>query len=308
MSDYHVSALLLQSPTFAERTYFVTPSTPDTIFANRVRKYGSVSPVGIPGFWHHCKTFAATRSPTPDIHSLKSFRYFDPHKDRKTLTPPTAPEIFNLLTYGTFNYQRCLSTLPASDYVVARQTLVEQAVTRLQSARCLLVHSMLGNGKTIFLNILSHRLSEMGYRCFHCQPNSTELQGDTELLRNYGKLVILFDSYDSAIDLVEELVEQLPEARYVVAVRTGIHDVRLHEIQAKFPKPQARIGVNGFHGTEIEDLRHLIDRAGVRSSSFDDMFDHCRDFREVVLSLYGHREVSKKSRRSASAFVARFGF
>ena len=308
MNDYHVSALLLQSPALAQRTYFITPSSPDQIFANRVQKYGSISPVGIHGFWHHCAASSVTRSPARDIHSLKSFRYIDPHKDRKTLNPPTAPEIFSLLTYGTFNYQRCLSTLPTSDYVVARHTLVQKAATLLQSARCLLVHSLLGNGKTLFLNILAYKLSELGYRCFHCHANSIELRGDAELLQSFSKLVILFDSYDSAIELIEELVTRLPQARYVVAVRTGIHDVRLHEIQSRFPAPQERINVNGFHGGDMNDLRFLIDKAGVRPPHFDAIFSQCKDFREVVLSLYGHQEVARQISIQLQPLLGDVGF
>ena len=93
-------------------------------------------------------------------------RYLDPIRDRKTLSRPTAIEVLNLVTYGSFNYERCLGTLPRAEYVVPRQRLAREATERLKVARCLIVHSRIGNGKTIFLYILSHMLSQQGYRCF----------------------------------------------------------------------------------------------------------------------------------------------
>ena len=99
-------------------------------------------------------------------------RYLDPIRDRKTLSRPTAIEVLNLVTYGSFNYERCLGTLPRVEYVVPRQRLAREATERLKEARCLLVHSRIGNGKTIFLYILSHMLSQQGYRCFLSHVNA----------------------------------------------------------------------------------------------------------------------------------------
>ena len=75
-NDYHISALLMQSPTLAARTFFITASPPDAIFANRVQKYGSVCAIGQPAFWQHCTDHLAKDTPKTDIYSLKSFSLY----------------------------------------------------------------------------------------------------------------------------------------------------------------------------------------------------------------------------------------
>ncbi|MCI0564749.1 MAG: hypothetical protein MN733_40295, partial [Nitrososphaera sp.] len=230
--------------------------------------------------------------------TLKAFRYLDPLKDKRTLSPPTAVEILNLVTYGTFNYQRCLSTLPGGKYVVPRQRLAEEAATHLRDARCLLVHSRLGNGKSIFLHILAHKLSEQQYRCFWCQSNPLALQQDLELLHEFKKVAILFDSYNSAIELIEQLAELPPEAKFIVAVRTGIQDVRLHEIQARLPTPLRRINLNRMDDEDVNDFKNLLDRSGIRARDLEEVIDRCNDFREVVLTLYNNRQIKERIQKA----------
>ena len=239
---------------------------------------------------------------------MKAFRYIDPFKDKKSLSPPTAVEILNLVTYGTFNYQRCLSTLPSSEYVVSRQKLANEAVTLLSDSRCLLVHSLLGNGKSIFLYILAHKLSEQGHHCFWCYPNPLTLQQDLELLQSFNKVVIFFDSYDSAIDLVKETTENLGDAKFVVAVRTGIQDVRMHEIHSRLPSPLRRVNLNGVQNEDREDFKKLLDQSGVRAPDLERIIDQCNDFREIVVALYNNEKIREKIKKELAPLLqdARF--
>ena len=221
LKDYHISAILLQKPGLRAKTFFITDEVLDNITANSLRRYGHILPIGMEKFSRICKTLPAPALGS-DPHSLKVFRYLDPAKDRKPLSPPTAIEILNLLRYGTFNYQRCMSTLPRAEYVVPRQALADVAVEKLESARCMLVHSRIGNGKTTFLYILGHKLLEAGYRCFWCKPNHTDSQAyhphlrrDIQTLRTFDNPVIIFDSYDMAIELADGLAEALPRAKFI---------------------------------------------------------------------------------------------
>ena len=149
LSDYHITALLMQNPNIREKTYFITRIDPDQIFSNQVKQYGQILPIGTDGFAELCRTLPKTEH-NVDPYTLKAFQYLDPFKDKRTLSPPTANEILNLVTYGTFNYQRCLATLPGGEYVVPRQRLAVEAAAQLIHARCLLVHSRIGNGKKYF--------------------------------------------------------------------------------------------------------------------------------------------------------------
>ena len=293
LADHHITALLMQNPSVREKTYFVTRKDYDKIFANRTANYGTILPIEVEGFATLCHTLPQP-APASDPHSLKAFRFLDPFKDKKTLSKPTAIEILNLVTYGTFNYQRCLSTLPGGDYVVPRQELADEASDLLKNAHCLLVHSRLGNGKSIFLHILAHKLSEQGYRCFWCLPNPLVSQHDLDLLKTFKKIALFFDSYNAAIELIEQFAELPDETKYIVAVRTGVQEVRLHEIQSRLPTPLERVNLNGMQKEDACAFKTLLDRSGVRAPDLEDIISRSKDFREVVVALYNHQEIKEK--------------
>lgn len=307
LKDYHISSILLQDVELTKKTFFVTPQNTDNIFKNRIRPYGTLLPIGLEKFADYCLS-SPSETKKKDIHSLRSFRLLDPFKDKKSLSSPTSNEILHLVTYGTFNYQRCLSTLPNSEYVVSRQSLAEKASNFLETSRCLLVHSFIGNGKTIFLHILAHKLSSQGHQCILAKTTPVVLSEDIQLLRPMRKLVIFFDSYNAATDLIPELSELLPDAKFVIAVRTGIQEVRLHEIENRFPRPIERINLNGATQSDLSDFKYLLDQSGVRAKELDKNIAKCKNFREVVTMLYNHSGIRKKMKEEMDPLLADLQF
>ena len=298
LKDYHISAILMQNPGVSDKTFFITRPRPDPISTRTMERYGTVMPIGLDAFSNLCKTLPPPQLSTSDPHSLNLFRYLDPLMDKRTLSPPTAVEILNLLRYGKFNRQRCISTLPKAQYVVPRQALANEAAEKLATSRCLLVHSRIGNGKTTFLHILAHRLFEAGYRCFWCKSstpalhsNHPHLRREIKTLRSLGNVVIIFDSYDTAIELSDALSESLPEVKFVVSVRTGVHSARTHEIHSKLPAPTMSVNLNGIQQTDINDFRKLLDSIGISTDEQRRLVRHKNDFRDVMLALFDNETV-----------------
>ena len=303
LRDYHISALLLQHHVYQRKTYFVTKNETDAILSRRLSPYGKILPIGIHRFAEICRNVSKSTY-SGNLNTLKAFRYIDPLRDKKTLLPPTPIEVLNLVTYGTFNFDRCLSTLPKPHYIVPRDELIERAIRELNGARCLLVHSYVGNGKSIFLYILAYHLSEMGYRCVECRPNPIFSQKELDFLKTQGKIAVLMDSYDTAIDCIQLLAQEIPAAKFIVSIRTALQDVRLHEVQTRLPEPLRRISLNGMRKHEAEGFKVLLDRSGARVPMLEDTIDRCNDFREVVLSLYKNEAIRSKIQDALAPIVA----
>jgi SIR2-like domain len=293
LSDYHIAALLMQSPTLKQKTYFVTRSVPDKIFARRVEPYGGIMPIGVAGFSTLCSTLPK-EVPSKNLNALKSYRFLDPFIDKKTTASPTPVEVQNLITFGAFNFQRCLSTFPICSYVVPRLDKVEQAVRDLNNHRCLLVHSRIGNGKTVFLYMLAIKLAEVGFKCVMAKPDPMSLRQDFDVLATAGKVAVLFDSYNAAVSAMEVLRDLPDEVKFVVAVRTGVQEVRLHEIQARLPKPVSSLSLNGLTDTERSDFSDLVDKSGSGIANLKSRVSACRDFRELVLLQLSSEIIRKK--------------
>ena len=299
LSDYHISALLMQNPNTRPKTYFITQQPVAPIFVSRVKSYGVVLPLDTSGFATVCRT----SSPPPietSPQATKGFQYLDPIKDRRTLSPPTANEILNLVTYGTFSQQRCFDSLPGSDYVVPRSELAKDACEKLKGAKCLLLHSRIGNGKSIFVYVLVHMLTQQGYRCFLAHDNAPFLQRDVSILRTFRNLVIFFDSYNQAIDFIDQLTELPDDTKFVVSVRTSVQEVRLHEIQSRLPTPLDRVDLNRFTTRDADLLVELLLRAGAGASNLRTIIGRSKDFRDVLVGVYRNRLIREKIERDLS--------
>lgn len=291
LMDYHINALLMQADELARKTYFITRPGPDQITADRLKRYGQVVPSGLEAFAEALERIP-TPAPTSDPHRLKSFKYLDPYLDKKTLLNPTSSEVSRLLTFGAFNVQRCFSTLPRPRYVVPRQNAIESALQSLRAVPFLVVHSHIGNGKSLFNYLLAHRLSETGYTCFLVKSNPECRADDIAILKETEHLAIFFDSYDDAIGLVPTLISELPaQTRYVVSVRTGVYDVRQHESHEAFPARRHQLSLNRLDGADRRDFKILLGETGLGGGGVSDTITNAKDLRDIVLTLYQNRQV-----------------
>jgi hypothetical protein len=107
LKDQHITALLMKNPATVRKVFFITRGQPDKPTASRFEQYGNILPVGISGFESLIRSLP---KPTPNSapNQLKSLRYLDPLQDQAALTPPTSPEVRNLLAFGTFNFKRMI--------------------------------------------------------------------------------------------------------------------------------------------------------------------------------------------------------
>ncbi|MEZ4701964.1 MAG: SIR2 family protein [Rhodothermales bacterium] len=292
LADYHISALLMQANLIKHKVYFIT-NKPDNIFTNRTQDYGTVLPIQLAGFTKLLDQLPK-RTKKLNLNNLKVFKHINPYKDNKALSDPTSNEIANLITYGTFNEHRCMSSLPEPKYVIPRKEKSNEALLALENAKTLLVHSKLGNGKTVFLYILAHKLSQQGYMCFRCKESTELLIPELELLKSYEKIAIFFESYDTAIETIKTIEQHTPQAKYIIEVRTGIQEVRLHEIHDRFPTPISRFDLNQLSTIEKNDFIQVLDKAGLLGRTENRTIEECHDLREIVVALYNNREIKTK--------------
>jgi len=175
--------------------------------------------------------------------------------------------------------------------------MVDASIDYLAKNRSLLINSHLGNGKTVFLSILAHKLSSLGYKCFWCSAVSPTLFQDAEALASVPNPVILFDSYNVAVDTLEAVAPNLPGAKFVIAIRTGVQEVRFHELHRRMPAPFARVGLDTLTETDRENFIQLLDHAGILGRGDQLHIRDCKHVREVVTSIYRHTIIREKLQR-----------
>ncbi|WP_211246275.1 hypothetical protein, partial [Cereibacter changlensis] len=63
----------------------------------------------------------------------------------------------------------------------------------------LVIHSKVGNGKSVFGSQLKIKLTQQGYQCFSLRNDITPLPQDIEYLKDLSAPVVFFPHYDSAV-------------------------------------------------------------------------------------------------------------
>lgn len=294
LADYHIAALLLKDPALAKRTLFIQGPDRDDVFLRRTAPYGRTLFIGTNGFADALKK-ASRPDATTDLSRLKSFRPLNPVRDQKSVTKPTASEVYDLLVYGDFDPGRLARSQPGETYAFTR-TDVGSAADMIEKRRALVVDGRLGNGKTLFLHLLAFELAKRGWTCVLFRPGNSEIAGEVAALRNVERLVILIDQYSASQDALRGLLGDLPDARFVIEVRTGTFEVRYHEFANLLPMPFERITLNHLSKPEMAAFTRLCDFAGLPLPAAGG--NRPSELRDILLELFSNRSIRDRIEKS----------
>ena len=293
LSDHHISGLMTSGEESVKRTFFVTRQDPSPAFSRRASDYGEVVPIGFETFAEMAKTLPMP-DPPKDLSALKSFKYLRPGLDAKALTPPTPLEIINLVSFGTFSDSRFFNTPDEHNYVAPRDAHTENTLEALQTAKTVLVHSRLGNGKTIFTSILASKATKEGYVCLRWRQAERSLAQEMEFIAAVKRTLVIFDDYDAAIENIERVSALAPSAKFIVTARSGQQEVRIHESAQKFPTPIKRVSLNAFDHDDRDRLLMILRNAGAEVGGLEQSVKSADEIRDVVTQLYNHDEIREK--------------
>lgn len=288
LADYHIAALLMENPNLVQRTLFIQGLDRDEIFLRRTRSFGRTLFLGTEGF---ADALESARRPDSkiDLSRLKSFRSMNPNRNQHALTQPTASEIYDLLVYGNFNPGR-LARSQSETYAIERHERVQSAAEAVESNRALIIDGRIGNGKTIFLQLLALELAKRGWTCLLFRPGQPNVSKEIAALQGIDRLIIFVEQYLTAQDSLQGIFTALPEAKLIVEVRTSIFEVRYHELDVLVPKPFDRISLNYLTESERIAFTDLCEHAGLPSLERD----QSKDLRDILLELFENKEIQRR--------------
>ena len=303
LGDHHITGLMTAGEESVKRTYFVTREGPKPSFVRRVTGYGEIVAIGFGGFAELSKTLPKPERPQ-SLSALQSFKYLHPGLDSKILADPTPVEIFNLVSFGTFSQNRFFNTRREYSYVAPRNKQVENVFEALKASKTVLVHSKLGNGKTVFASILASEATKQGYACLLWRRAGRNLAQDLEVIAAHNRVLVIFDDYDVAIENIERVAASASAAKFIVTVRTGQQEVRFHEIAQRLPPAVKRVDLNILDDSDRERLLDILRRAGAQADALEEIVRSAREIRDIVTQLYNHSEIREKIHAVVGAVAA----
>lgn len=296
-NDLDISRIISQ---YAERgnVVFIVSSNERKTTIARLQKFGIVFDCGLDAFATKIeeRRSIVTKSEEEEFYFSSFDLYpseYDPTIDIKS------SNIIDLIVQGSVHFSMIKSSLLEINkprYYLRRRDL-DKACQRIidEEVKNIVVHSDLGNGKTMFLAGLSALLQEKGYTVFWFRRRGENICREIEQIIKYPKPVIIVDGYSKYLEKDSGLLALLRLYRadtiVIVAERSTLHDVYFMQLERRiFDQEYQTYDLNSLSDEEIHSLIALADDYGLwgdKSSA-----SHSAKFTEI----------SKKYERSLRLF------
>ncbi len=293
LKDFEPAKYLTRNPLAVEKTHFILRPAQSPVAASRLDEYGRRDSMAVSGFAEECKACVVAEKPE-HANALSAFRFVDLLKDDKVAARPTPLEIQSLFAFGKLIFQRLLTTFPKPAYSIPRDEALTQCLTALSECRTLILHSKIGNGKTIFRHGLTIALTGQGHSCFELREKVTPTPAEIDFIARQPKSVIVFPDYDTAYSNIHLFNELKPDARFIVEIVTGTLQVRYSEVFERLPKRLDRVDLNRLSRDDCKAVYKLLDEAGIAPRDFNLKFGKGAEMRDIVLSVFENANIIKR--------------
>lgn len=254
--DLDIRRLLNGTKALKEKTFFIVANDENPTNLMLLEQLGTPITIGTDGFAQELSRIAPVKAdPFP-----KTYKFFSQPNIRKTSPVKKIIDFQNLLVSGNLNEHILDYSLRDPDlysYFIHRDKISDICRYIKEGRINFTVTSDLGNGKTVFLKALGYLLSHQNYNVFYLEKN---LPGAKDELRyicenNKDNTVIIIESYNANIDLVNELSLHRDGQVIVLAERKTSYDVTNHLISTfAEEEPFYEVNLNILSRDEIHFL------------------------------------------------------
>lgn len=264
--DLDIKRLVFSLPEVVDKTILVMYEKEPKISQILVQAYGTPYPIGTSEYANMIVEARKTYVPTAKKLSVTiCFKKVEPVKVAPKLLDK---DVFELFTQGNYDIEKlfCSAQSPV-DYIYGiRRTKTERVLQDIKAGRTnLLVHSDLGNGKTIFVETLSVMLAQQGYEVFRFFRNWTTLDSEIErICQSHAKTVFIFEDYSGCFDSLKALALHRTDQIVIVSERSYINEANYDDISNLLGEFES-VDLNRLDSDEVAQLIWIFDTYGLWS-------------------------------------------
>ncbi len=226
---------------------------------------------------------------------IKEYRYlsFKKHEIKSGIEKIHDKDVFDMFFEGNISDQFIYQSLLDSSnqkYFIKRDKIDSVFNSIEAGSKRILVHSDLGNGKTIFVQGLSLLLASRGYSVFSYSRSSENVNNEIEHIASLHKPVIILESYNNYYNILKSILQYANnDLTIIITERTFINDT-----------VYSRLYDDGFIDYINVDLNYLSDAEIIHFIDLLDTYGFWGDFasysRDKKLSLIKGNNCQKQLR------------
>lgn len=266
-SDLDLRRLINAEPEITDKCFIIeSPDLPEKD-QNYLSKYGHVLLNGVEQF---CNDLNASM-PIEHEGKLSSYKFksFKEYQKSRAYMGLTDQEMFNMFFLGQIEKNAFYQSEEAKFEFLVNRAKLNEALEFLKSGKSIIIHSDLGNGKTIFVNQLLYKLQN--YKVFYILSRQNEKYNkEIELLCESGeKILIVIDPYNLFLKDFEKFKNyDLKNIQFILLARTAMHENFCNILYDIIEQMQGvdfsanPINLNTMIKEELLELSSIISRFG----------------------------------------------
>lgn len=290
------------------KVHFVTRPSTKKPALNRMNKYGTAHPIGLDAFADH---LGSKRKGAPVRHdaaipvSLRELNF-----SQQLKAPISSKDIENLMISGDVDLSKIaqadVSGEPGSYTISRSRHAYSRAINNASGERPILVHSDIGNGKTILAYQIGYQFSQRNYRVFRVQREPENIGDILRFLQTLDEpALIIFDDVMRFSSLPAAITGMGRKDIIVLAtVRSIVLDTANERVLARLGNvTPIEIDLNAPQRDETLRIITYLDENGLLGSNADWSQKEKQDFvekrcggqlRDIILSLYDTGSLHKR--------------
>ena len=250
-------------PSLKEKTFFIVKPDESKAAKDLISGFGHCEPIGTIEFAEMLAETVENQvpRPVPDFSPLCFKKVSQP----RNATPITGSDVFSLLFTGNIDTTKLYFSLESPEiypYSFVREKQHEIIQTLLNGENNILIHSDLGNGKTVLVEGLSMLLAKTGYEVYCFQTVTPTLAKEIEHICPFpDPTVFIFDGYYSNMEALKELKLHRTNQIVILTERSAANDFGYEEL-ADLLGDFRLFNINRLERKEIADFSKLLSRHG----------------------------------------------
>jgi hypothetical protein len=293
--DLDIARLLYEKPALKAKSFFAVGEITNQVLRRRVEKFGTDLHLGATQFFEELMKDEYDVAITIGVPEYCIKRY-QPQASTSALKDV---DVFDLFRLGQIQAPLVFESVVGDvQYALARQS-TEKILRLIQSGpSSIVVHSALGNGKTVILEMLKVHASSAGFTVFSLLRQKDQLYEELEFaLKQPGALLFVVDNYPNWLDALKFLGNHHKgNASVVMAARSGTNDVVADRAEALLKLGELHeIAVDHLTDIEIVRVAQLMDVYGLwgeranlsLASKQKFLTNHCgREWQAILVELF----------------------
>ena len=303
--DLDIQRLVFADDELKTKTFFILRDGETKIVQQLITRFGTPLAIGLKNLVTEITNIKNTYIPQPQLlQPYLCFRKIDVNNSQPNILDSDA---FSFYFQGDYGHERNIfySLQSPQNYpFCVYRTKFKHVIDAIKDGqRNILVHSSLGNGKTIFLIGLATLLANDGYCVYSFQRYRTTINDEIErICKNNMQTAIIFDRYADCRDYLDILKSFRTDQLLIVAERTSINDIHYDSLMKNFGDFD-NMDLNRLDDDEIHQLVSVFDHYGfwseyssLRSNQkFDIIAKEChRSISRFVLKLLNSENIINK--------------